>query len=334
MWWFVVLTSSSLVTLVSSSEFNVYSDSKQGDDDILHIQTDCAATLSGRTRITVTSSQDVNVRVVCRNDHVAQPVPADKVHYIQEVAFGKEDDEPCQFDKKVDSNVYTVMLYVAQIDKESGFAISQLRHDFLVTCTYDEKGASVSEEKEISSDNIGFHEHIQEIGGAITADITLYLEKANGDLASSPVPLGTTVRLVANVTSGDEYIRPLTCSASNGVYNHTVLLAGCGDGIVFKKEMGFTTKARQMFSPFFPAFRLRGNPSLVYACKFVSCESSCDGSSCSKEKLEDRKKRAVEGREYHVTSNSFTIEGSKKDPHVIHVDATKPKPVNKSNFRY
>ncbi len=60
--------------------------------------------------------------------------------------------------------------------------------------------------------------------------------------------------------------------------------AGCGDGIIFDKDAGFTTEDLDAESPYFPAFSMRDEEEIRFECNFTLCDSVCDGSSCSVER--------------------------------------------------
>ncbi|XP_050411354.1 vitelline envelope sperm lysin receptor [Patella vulgata] len=314
-----------LVLLSLTSTVKVYGetfDVPTTGDTTIRIESVCAKAVTGLSTITVTSDRDVDVTIVCKNNFLAKPQATDHVHYKQDIVINRLDKEPCKFNKKDKSNVYTVEVFIGDVDKNAGASLQKMKRDFLLTCTYDENGNSVTSVKNITNESVPYVEISKEFGGKIKSNISLQLSETSGRAVTSPVPLGKSLRIVARI-SGQEYVRAMSCVASNGVLNHTILTGGCGDGIVFSKKSGFKTFGKVVYSPYFSSFRLRGNPTLVFSCKFSSCDKKrCDGNSC----LRTRTKREIEGDEgeiFTVHSNRLTVEKTQKKPVMISIDAKK-----------
>ncbi|XP_071085466.1 uncharacterized protein [Haliotis cracherodii] len=62
---------------------------------------------------------------------------------------------------------------------------------------------------------------------------------------------------------------------------HCLNEGSCGDGIVFPKNIGFTTTGKKTKRPYFEAFTVKVNSALKFECNFTMCASRCDGNSCT-----------------------------------------------------
>lgn len=51
----------------------------------------------------------------------------------------------------------------------------------------------------------------------------------------------------------------------------------CGDGTIFKKTTGFQTIGKEVISPYFEAFQLKGGDTVQFQCNFTECGEPCDG---------------------------------------------------------
>lgn len=268
---------------------------------IIRVNPQCSRSKSEVSVVSVFADFPVFVEVFCRHGYVARPVSEDQVEYSQRVAFSSSTGESCLFLKKVKSSVYTVKVKVSWESRNPDVAISQAREYFLVTCSYDEKAESESSPDRIDVNKHVFDEVIHNMGPAMQeTQINLTVVDVVGSpVDGSRIPLGRIIRLKATV-SGRELVRPVNCIASSGSQKYRILLGGCGDGLVFNKGVGFKILGNVILSPYFVAFRLDGQTSMVFKCNFTACydANTCDGSSCYKQNEQLRKRRSSNTLEF------------------------------------
>ena len=65
------------------------------------------------------------------------------------------------------------------------------------------------------------------------------------------------------------------------ILTHRIYIYRCGDGRVFPKNYGFTTFGNIAFSPYFKAFRMKGDDRIKFKCQFTACQrpGGCNGVS-------------------------------------------------------
>ncbi|XP_046549017.1 mucin-5AC-like [Haliotis rubra] len=145
-------------------------------------------------------------------------------------------------------------------------------------------------------------------GQKATSSITLDVVNVLGQSIAGPIPLARKVQLLATASgaSSEQGLRPVACDAvSADGHRYSVLRAGCGDGIIFAKNQGFTTKGLQAFSPYFKTFKIRKDSSLKFECNFTLCDSVCDGNSCNR-----RRKRSADSFLAEVPSPIMDLQPS------------------------
>lgn len=135
-----------------------------------------------------------------------------------------------------------------------------------------------------------------------TGTIELHLVDAlDQKLESKDIPLGKRVQLRAVVSGGTSSITASDCLATgkdDATVTYMVLQAGCGDGVIFDLDQGFTTEGDTVRSPYFQYFRLPRNSGIKFSCNFTACDGECDGSSC----VARRKRSANELSDFAATS--------------------------------
>ena len=122
-------------------------------------------------------------------------------------------------------------------------------------------------------------------GDQSTSDVAVWLSDVlGGDLPSSGVHIGRKVVLQARSSgSGNELgIRPVACELVGMTTGKTyvILKAGCGDGLVLKRDQGFQTNGLLSVSPPFRMISVSKDVSVKFRCNFTLCPHNCDGDSC------------------------------------------------------
>ncbi|XP_041365250.1 vitelline envelope sperm lysin receptor-like isoform X2 [Gigantopelta aegis] len=244
--------------------------------------------------ITVTADLPMTIHVHCKNNYVLQMNTSDGVHYLAHAGFTNQDGSKCLFERKSNSRMYTLILDLAWDSINQRSSILLVRDQYLVVCSYDNFGSSKTHKTSIDSSKQPPNSIYEDKGQPITSGIDLRLVDTRDNVMDSDIALGTIIRIVITIT-GVDFVKAQQCWATNEVRNYTILIAGCGDGVVFKKNDGFLTVNQTIYSPYFSAFRLQGCTNLTFECIVSACPVGvhCDGTSCT---TENRRKRDVNAR--------------------------------------
>nr|UNY67756.1 VEZP29 [Haliotis tuberculata] len=220
---------------------------------------------------------------VCYKDQVYNFSTADSVHFHLNASYNQQDyKDRCVFSRRRDTKVFNLRIEVSWGERFDH--VHTCKKAYQITCTFEGRlnkgsGSSKSGPSLIAAKEIQSHQ-----GQKASSRITLDVVNVLGQPIAGPIPLARKVQLLATASgaSSEQGLRPVACDAvSADGHRYSVLRAGCGDGIIFAKSQGFTTKGLQTFSPYFKTFKIRKDRSLKFECNFTLCDKVCDGNSCS-----------------------------------------------------
>uniref|UniRef100_Q8WR62 Vitelline envelope sperm lysin receptor n=1 Tax=Haliotis rufescens TaxID=6454 RepID=VERL_HALRU len=235
--------------------------------------------------IEIITDVDLSAVAVCSNGSRHHFNSTDFVHFYLPVSYNFT-PSVCAFTR---SKANLFKLHIGVSWKDRLHDVTTQKKDFLITCTFDPHKShrgptSASSEPLIAAKEIQSHQGPQ----SDAEEVFLKLVDIRNETLAAAVPLSKKVRLVGEVhgSSLESGLKPVACDAV-GVQQgqrYTILRDGCGDGIVFAKDIGFITEGNKAFSPVFEVFKLHGNLHLTFMCNFTLCSHSCDGSSCSNQR--------------------------------------------------
>ncbi|XP_064605728.1 vitelline envelope sperm lysin receptor-like [Liolophura sinensis] len=214
----------------------------------------------------------------CRNGD--KPLTAvDAVNWAVDGSFSQSYvGTSCQFYKKEGIRTYTVDVEVGWGERDA--QIIQERKIHTISCAYDAHGKAVSKTETIAEWFLNPWEQQTLLGGNSTAAFTLkVMDVLGNEVTGDHISIGRKIQLVAwDITGRLNSFRALSCAAVNSQSRYYILRAGCGDGLIFPKTIGFETRGNCVYSPWFEAFKLSGGDSTIrFECTFTACGQNCDG---------------------------------------------------------
>ncbi|XP_067676840.1 vitelline envelope sperm lysin receptor-like isoform X2 [Haliotis asinina] len=233
--------------------------------------------------VEVVTDLNAKARAVCAGGTVHKFSAVDKVKLRLDVSYPGGGSSPCVFEKRKDVDVYVITVTVAYGQK--GGLVQKKSEQYTVACTFSAAGGVASVKHTIHDGLTAPLEVQHNTGSESKSTVTLNIVDVLGnDLTGSDLHLVKTVQLkaVSKGEQGEKGVKPVSCDAIgvNTKKRYPVLRAGCGDGIIFKKDQGFTTTGLTSVSPYFPTFNVASDPVLSFQCNFTFCAAACDGSTC------------------------------------------------------
>ncbi|XP_067659518.1 vitelline envelope sperm lysin receptor-like [Haliotis asinina] len=198
---------------------------------------------------------------------------------LNPVLQGKQKEE-CVFNRKDDSRTYVLHVYVPL----TGGIIIREEAPKVITCTYDNFGERESPKSKFSDSKQPLEGILSNRGRPAKSKIDIYLTDVQQKRLVGKIRLGRYIQLRAELIgnySDEVGLQAIGCHALGRFSTYKVLIAGCGDGAIIKKNQGFTARGRTTASPYFRAFKLVGSSRMNFRCTFIICEKNCDGSSCN-----------------------------------------------------
>nr|ABE72952.1 vitelline envelope zona pellucida domain 10 [Haliotis discus hannai] len=291
---------------------------------IMQVTPNCGANDKADASVTIVTDLNAKAKAVCLGGKEVAFTSTDGVNFNLPFSYPGQGRKPCTFTKRTKSRVYAVKVIVSYGEPSS--LVHQYTEEYTVTCTFSPKGSDSSKNQKIADTLIAAKEIQTNVGSTSRSAIHLKMVDVLGhNLNGRSVDLGRTVQLKAVNTGSEAGIRPISCDAIDGSSaRYAILRAGCGDGIVFPKNIGFTTIGKKTQSPYFEAFTVNVNSALKFECNFTMCASRCDGNSCTNAGIG---KRDVSGMSAHrgyavVATDAVAIvntapgEGGMGDVHV------------------
>lgn len=252
---------------------------------ILQVTPTCGADATVDAMIHIITDLQAIAIAVCANGVTASFITTDKVNFYLPVSYPNQGRHPCVFQKRHNALVFVVNVMVAYGEPDD--LVHQNEEEYTVTCTFSRTGGDDSLHHNVVEGLIAPTEILSSMGMNSSSTFTLEMVNVLGDpLVGQNVSLGRIVRLqgVTSAADGEVGLRPVSCFAIDGDSRYAILRAGCGDGIVFRKDRGFTTTGTKTLSPYFAAFSINHGSVVTFQCIFVTCSKNCDGSSCEVER--------------------------------------------------
>ncbi|XP_041359369.1 vitelline envelope sperm lysin receptor-like [Gigantopelta aegis] len=269
---------------------NDYDDPEQW---ILAVTPYCGNSTSDNAWLEIKTDLSISAEAVCKSNERVAFMTNNTVEYYVPLFYGGSTSGRCVFTKKTATEMYTVQVTVSW--GERGSEIHTLEKTYQVTCAFGDRATIESPSHGIVEPLIAPMEIQSHEGDQSNSDIEVRLiDVIGGDLPSTGIHVGRKVLLQArsNGAGNESGIRPVACDlvgiASGKKY--AVLRAGCGDGLVFKKNQGFKTDGLLSVSPPFKMISLGRDVSVKFRCNFTLCLHNCDGDSCRVE----TKRRSVQ----------------------------------------
>nr|ACX37438.1 vitelline envelope zona pellucida domain protein 28 [Haliotis rufescens] len=251
---------------------------------ILDVSSHCGRSTSDATWVTGISDVDAEFQAVCKSGKVFKfnNVNGDRVNYSPPVHFTGNAASKCIFNRRGNSQVYVITVKASW--GEGSNLIHQSNREYQVTCVYGSRGSDDTQVQSIS-DRLIAAKSMQENKGP---DSKFIIRLDIVDVLGVPVtfmPQGRKVKLraVGRGQGREVGLKTIGCDAIGTTSNarYAVIRGGCGDGLIFKKTEGLTTRGLTATSPYFKVFAMRNDNLLKFECNFTMCASNCDGSSCS-----------------------------------------------------
>ncbi|XP_067659873.1 vitelline envelope sperm lysin receptor-like [Haliotis asinina] len=258
---------------------------------IMEVTLECGSSDVGDGAISILSDLSVQAKAVCAGDKEFPFINLDVVNHILPFSYPTGGTNPCVFKKKKHTRVFSARVVVFYGQMGSG--VHHGKEEYIVTCTFSPAGEDASKMSKITESLLAANAIHGYAGGDSSSTIILKMVDVLGhNLNGKSVDLGRKVQLKAVNTGTEPGIRPVSCDAiDSSKARYSILRAGCGDGIVFPKTVGFKTTGKKTQSPYFPAFTINVDPILKFECNFTLCGLQCDGDSCANAPAPNRPKR-------------------------------------------
>ncbi|XP_064613308.1 vitelline envelope sperm lysin receptor-like [Liolophura sinensis] len=276
-----------------------------GDEPILHLMSTCPLTLAEAPNIAMKADVPAYILAKCANGDREVPT-SNGVDFALAGSFDQNYDGPnCRFHKKDGINTFTVKVHIGWGEVDTHVMTkSQIK---TLTCAYDKSGEAVAKENLIAQWFLSPGEK-QTLKGEEETTIQFNLRMVdvlNRPVNEDSVSIGKKVRLLAtdNLDASTAF-RALSCVAKNNETEYSILRAGCGDGLVIPRTVGFQTTGGAVSSPYFSAFRLSAGFGVQFDCTFTICVGSCDGDSCVNQL---RRKRSSFGLRVKGQTSSINV---------------------------
>ncbi|XP_067665841.1 vitelline envelope sperm lysin receptor-like [Haliotis asinina] len=291
---------------------------------ILKVAPECGPSVNSVAKINIITDLYITGFARCKDGKKYEFRSSNKVNHILEVSYA---GSGCVFFKMDSSHVYTVPIFIQWGSPASPLQTSE--EQYQVTCTFDKNGESKSDFKIITDALLAPREIQTNLGPLAKSGYTLDMTNVLGNALPSTVDIGRMVKLTAKSDgrSGESGLRALSCDVVGvkTTKRYAILRAGCGDGMIFNKSAGFTTKGLTSISPYFATFNLFQDEEVFFDCNFTLCRKACDGSSCATV----RRKRSIdsdlsEERITGIASNTVSVDD---DEHmgILDTDGRSPR---------
>nr|UNY67752.1 VEZP25 [Haliotis tuberculata] len=254
---------------------------------VLRVSSNCGKSESDEAVVTIMADLDFKGTAVCAGNIAVPFQRIDKATARLTVKYKSSGSSTCQFTKRDKVRVYVIHVKVAY--GEEGHLVFQAEEERTVTCTFDPTNKNQTQGSVITAGLIAPSALSNYQGPAITSSLKLQLTDVLGkDMVGRKVWRSRKVQLKGTTSgsSGEKGVKPVSCDAigqSSG-RRYAIIRAGCGDGIVFPKDKGFSTEGLVTKSPFFESFGIENDTALNFQCNFTLCRKKCDGDSCQTER--------------------------------------------------
>ncbi|XP_063399040.1 vitelline envelope sperm lysin receptor-like [Mytilus trossulus] len=257
---------------------------------VVDFDIECGESVNDTANITFLTDVDYITPVALCNGSEVILTPIDDFRSTINASYPGGQDVGCIFLRTYGPgiDVYSVNIEVAH--NVNGSLIQNADDVYSLTCSFGDEIDGHANARKIDDSHFPPKALTDIKSTNISTNLTLDVVDYSGvSLTGKLIPLGKTIRLKGEIsaTSNETAFRAFSCQAISydGIETLNILIGGCGDGLIFKKTNGFTTTGSVTFSPFFKAFRMRGNPYIKFQCQFTACQQDggCNGSTCYKD---------------------------------------------------
>ncbi|ESO96387.1 hypothetical protein LOTGIDRAFT_239312 [Lottia gigantea] len=249
-------------------------------DSLIEISVNCGKKIDNDPVLKILTDVDIWATAKC-NGGDQEFTSTDSVHYVLPAAISTKGNR-CLFYQRENSDHYYVEVLVFYGERDSLILTKQK----IVTaiCNYGDFGKDSSAEQTIVDGPMaptGIHNIV---GDTVpSSELTLSIQTVDDQDAVGPLALDRRYSLFGTYTGSlaNVGLKPVSCDAvSKNGDRYSVLIAGCGDGMIFDRTEGFITLGKTFRSPYFVAFHLSTSVDLSFDCNVTLCIPNCDGSSC------------------------------------------------------
>ncbi|XP_067674370.1 vitelline envelope sperm lysin receptor-like [Haliotis asinina] len=248
----------------------------------------CSTSIDAGATITVKTDLNVYANAYCQQATPVRFKQVDGATFTLDVAYpGSKSPKACTFKQRENAEVYFIRVVISY--GEPGAEVHSEEEVLTITCTLDPKGSKTSGKKVIKGRLIAPKVIGVYKGTKSKSKLSLQLtDISRQSLNGRNINLGRKVLLIASTdgSSGEKGLRITSCDAIGHTTGkrYQVIRAGCGDGKVFKKTLGFVTTGLSAMSPYFDMFHLDNDKTVTFDCNFTLCKTQCDGSSCENQR--------------------------------------------------
>ncbi|XP_050392991.1 vitelline envelope sperm lysin receptor [Patella vulgata] len=275
---------------------------------ILDVKADCGSSRTlDRPVLHVKTDLNVVIKASCSNG-VKTFSTTDKVNYALSGTFYQGSKTRCQFHRRSNSEVYTVIVYISY--GEGGSPIQKEPEAYSLTCTFARKGLKSTKALLVQP---GFNPPVElrsEAGSKTTSVLTLNIYNVRDEIIKGSIVRGCRVYLAATTSGKNSEVglRPVSCDAISATSGKRlpILRAGCSTKALWPALTGFTTLGRRVRSPYFEMIQIEDDQKISFECVFTLCKTSCNGSSCAGSR--PKRSSGEEDAEEVVRSEVVTVE--------------------------
>ncbi|XP_046576674.1 vitelline envelope sperm lysin receptor-like isoform X2 [Haliotis rubra] len=298
---------------------------------IMKVAPECGPNVKSVAKINIVTDLHITGFARCKDGKKYEFRSSNRVNHFLEVSYA---GSGCVFFKMDSSNVYTVPIFIQWGSPASPLQTSE--EQYQVTCTFDKNGESKSGSKIITDALLAPREIQTNLGPLAKSGYTLDMTNVLGNALPSTVDIGRMVKLTAKSDGrgGESGLRALSCDVVGVKTNkrYSILRAGCGDGMIFNKTAGFTTKGLTSISPYFATFNLFQDEEVFFDCNFTLCRKACDGSSCATVRRKRSMDNDLSGESINgIASNTVNV-NAYDDELVGILDPNEPSPCRSSGL--
>ncbi|XP_050398944.2 sushi, von Willebrand factor type A, EGF and pentraxin domain-containing protein 1 isoform X4 [Patella vulgata] len=246
---------------------------------ILDISVKCGTTKVNNPVVNILTDVAISARARCYGGDQTFTT-TDKVHYTLPGTLTSA-KKTCRWHQRTGSYTYSVDVLVRY--GEVGSLILTKDKITTVVCTYDQYGKHASPQHNVLDNFIAPRELGTIIGSTVpSSQLKLSIQDVHNDDVKGDMNIDRkyTIYGIYNGPSKGVGLKPVHCDAvSSSGKRYAILRAGCGDGLVFRKQDGFITSGKTFRSPYFEGYHLDDSKSLSVECNVTLC-TNCGGSSC------------------------------------------------------
>ncbi|ESO98449.1 hypothetical protein LOTGIDRAFT_159256 [Lottia gigantea] len=267
----------SISIVVGVESFSLVKDT----NSIIDVTIDCGANEAANSAVlNILTDVDISAIAKCKNGEKSF-ITTDSVHYTLPATLTTRDNL-CELNQKDGSDNFDIEVEV-HYGELDGLILTKTKL-VTVVCTYSDHGKDDSGQHSIRDGPQAYIEKQSIVGGSVPkAELSLSIQTVDDQDAVGSIALDRRYSLFGSYTGAQQNVglKPVSCDAiSDDGERYAVLVAGCGDGLIFDRTDGFVTTGKTFRSPYFFAFHLAHSANLNFDCNVTLCTPNCEGTSC------------------------------------------------------